>query len=97
MDNKIGAKFICIDEPDFFELIDTLYERLKGKDKGDKWIIPAEAMRRLNISSPTTLQGLRNSGSIKFSQYSKKQIMYDSDSIDEYLEKHARKPIKSWR
>jgi len=51
--NKIGARFICLDEPAFFELIDTLYERLKGKDTPDKWVPAETVMLMLNISSPT--------------------------------------------
>jgi hypothetical protein len=88
---KIEARFICVDEPAFFELIDTLYERLKDKDKGDKWITGDEVMRLLNISSPTTMQKLRDTSALRFSQMSKKLIMYDRASVDEYLEKHSRK------
>lgn len=91
MDNKIQTKFICLEESAFFELIDTLYERLKGREKGDKWITGNEVMRMLNISSPTTLQKLRDSGEIRMSQISKKLIMYERDSIENYLEKHSRK------
>ena len=90
--NKIGASFICLDEPAFFTLIDKLYERLKGKEQGDKWITGDEVMRMLNISSPTTLQKLRDNG-LRISQISKKLIMYDRASVEEYLEKHARKAI----
>jgi hypothetical protein len=93
MENKIQAKFICLNEPDFFELIDNLYERIKGKDKEDKWITGEEVMRLLNFSSPTTLQNLRNRGDVRFSQMSKKQILYDRASVDEYLEKHSSKRV----
>ena len=84
-----------MNEPDFFSLIDTLYARLKGKEEGDKWITGAEVKRMLNISSPTTMQSLRDSGAIRYSQPSKKIILYDRESVEEYLEKHSRK--QSWR
>jgi hypothetical protein len=88
---KIEARFICLDEPAFFSLLETLYARLKGKDKGDKWISGDEVMRLLNISSPTTLQKLRDTGALRISQLSKKIILYDRDSVEEYIEKHSRK------
>lgn len=88
---KIETKFICLSEPAFFELLDSLYDRLVDKSKGPRWLDPETAMAKLNISSPTTLQVLRDTGAIRFSQWSKKQIMYDSESIDEHLEKHANR------
>ena len=91
MENKIETKFICLSEPAFFELLDTLYERLKGGGKEDRWINSEIAMKKLNISSPTTLQQLRDTGAIRFSQYSRKQILYDKESIEEYLELHANR------
>jgi len=89
--NKINARFICIDEPAFYELIDSLYARLIDRNKGDKFITGEEVMRRLNISSPVTLQKLRDNGQLRISRLSKKIILYDSSSVDEYLEKHIRK------
>jgi hypothetical protein len=50
----------------------------------------AEAMKRLHIKSKTTLQKLRDKGKIRFSQHLRKNILYDLDSIYEYLEKHAK-------
>lgn len=88
---KIETKFICLSEPAFFELIDIVYDRFVDKAKGDKWIDGTEAKRRLNLSSPTSLQHLRDIGAIRFAQPSKKIILYDSDSINEYLEKHANR------
>ncbi|MEP7218857.1 MAG: helix-turn-helix domain-containing protein [Bacteroidota bacterium] len=46
-------------------------------------------MRLLNIKSRTTLQKLRDEGKIRFSQPQKKIILYDRDSIEAYLQKHA--------
>jgi len=60
-----------------------------GQIKEDKWISPEEAMTKLRIKSKTTLQKLRDEGKIRFSQPEKKIILYDSESIKEYLEKHS--------
>lgn len=91
MENKIGARFICLDEPAFYELLEALYSRLKVNEKGPKWVDTATVMKRLNISSPTTLQKIRDSGELRISMISKKLILYDSDSVNEYLEKRSRK------
>lgn len=76
----------------FFALINHVVTRIKQQQgiKEDKWLTPEEAMRKLKISSKTTLQKLRDEGKIRFSQPEKKHIVYDTHSIDEYFEKHAK-------
>lgn len=83
---------ICLEEEAFYILIDRVIERVNaGKTKvPDKWISGDEAMQMLRISSKTTLQKLRDEGKIRFSHPEKKHILYDRDSINEYLEKHAK-------
>lgn len=83
---------ICLEDKAFHALIDEVVERIKEqKDiKEDKWISPTEAMQKLRITSKTTLAALRNQGKIRYSQPERKIILYDSESIDEYLEKHAK-------
>lgn len=83
---------ICLQEPAFYELVEQVVLRLREKDGSQKlkWIDDEEAMNLLNIKSKTTLQKLRDEGRIRFSQPQKKVILYDRDSIMEYLEKHAR-------
>ena len=56
----------------------------------DKWIQTAEVMELLGVKSKTTLQKLRDEGSIRFSQPQKKIILYDRDSVMDYLDKHAK-------
>jgi predicted DNA-binding transcriptional regulator AlpA len=92
MEDKVGAKFICLEEQAFFELVETVFDRLQAKGKGEKWINGSQVMKMLNISSPTTLQKLRDEDAFKVSQLSKKLIMYDRESVEAYLEKKARKP-----
>ena len=83
---------ICLEETAFYTLIEQVVTRLKethGEEK-EKWISDEQAMQLLNIKSKTTLQKLRDEGKIRFSQPQKKIILYDRDSIDTYLQQHAR-------
>lgn len=83
---------ICIENQAFYELIEKVIKRVKENngEKEDKWISGEEAMKKLRITSKTTLQKLRDEGKIRFSQPEKKLILYDVDSLYEYLEKHAK-------
>lgn len=82
---------ICLQEEAFYELIDTVVDRLGVKQTAEnwKWLSDEQAMQLLNIKSKTTLQELRDNGDIRFAQPRKKVILYDRDSIHEYLERHA--------
>jgi hypothetical protein len=83
---------ICLEESAFYALIETVGDRLKEKQGSseDKWISGPEAMKKLRIKSKARLQKMRDEGVIKFSQPERKIILYDTDSINDYLEKHAR-------
>lgn len=83
---------ICLQDQAFYLLIEEVVKRIKEKNKieRDKWISTEEAMQKLRITSKTTLQKFRDEGRIRFSQPEKKIILYDVDSINEYLEKHAQ-------
>ena len=83
---------ICLENEAFYALIEQVIKRLKEKQniKEDKWISDEEAMVKLRIKSKTTLQKLRDEGLIRFSQPAKKIILYDTDSINDYLNKHAK-------
>lgn len=83
---------ICLEEKAFYSLIEEVVSRLSEKHsiKSDRWIDGDEAMRKLRIKSVSTLQSFRDEGKIRFSQPSKKIILYDSLSIDEFLEKNAK-------
>jgi len=85
-------EIICIEESAFYTLIERVVARLKDQHvEKEKWIGSEEAMKLLNIKSDTTLQKLRDEGRIRFSQPQKKIILYDRESIYNYLEKHAKK------
>lgn len=83
---------ICLQEDAFYVLIDQVLDHIKAKQRTseDKWISDEEAMKKLRITSKTTLQKLRDEGKIRFTHPEKKLILYDSDSINEYLEKHSK-------
>ena len=53
----------------------------------DKWILEEEAMRLLPITSRTELLSLIDQGKIHFFQINKKILLFDRDSIYEYLKK----------
>ncbi len=87
---------ICIEEKAFYTLLDRMVkhvESLLETDAPDKWIDKKEAMQLLRVKSTTTLQKLRDEGKIRFSQPERKHIVYDRDSINDYLEAHAIEPF----
>jgi hypothetical protein len=82
---------ICLEDNAFFELIDRVVSHIKETtNKEDKRLSTEQAMTRLKIKSKTTLQKLRDEGSIKYSHPEKKWILYDADSIDHYLKKRSK-------
>lgn len=83
---------ICLEDQAFYALIEQVVLRIKDTTgvKEDKWISGEEAMNLLRVSSKTTLQKLRDEGKIRFSQPERKIILYDRDSILEYLNQHAK-------
>lgn len=82
---------ICLEDDAFISLVEEVVTRLKEKERvSDTWVSAEEAMHKLRITSSSTLQRLRDEGKIRFSQPTKKHILYDIHSIDEYLEKHAK-------
>ena len=83
---------ICIQDEAFYALIELVIERIKETYglKEDRWISGEEAMQKLRINSKTTLQKLRDEGKIRFSQPARKYIVYDVDSINDFLEQNVK-------
>lgn len=83
---------ICLEDEALYVLIEQVVKRLTDGEEAvpDKWVSKEEAMRLLNIKSTTTLQKLRDEGKIRYTQPQKRIILYDRDSIDAYLDQHAR-------
>jgi len=84
------AKFICLEDKAFYELIDQIHEHLSEKlgRQEDRWIDGEDAMQKLHCGK-TKLQQLRNEGQIEFSKMDN-IILYNSESINSYIEKHKR-------
>lgn len=82
---------ICLEEEAFFQLVESTLLRLQtnSNSQQDLWIGDEEAMRMLHIKSKTTLQKLRDTGSIRFSQPLHKVILYDRESILKYIEQNV--------
>ncbi len=86
---------VCLESEAFYKLLDSVIQMFKpDKDKpGDKWISGPEAMRMMRIKSKATLQKMRDEGRIRFTQPEKKIILYDADSIRDYLEDFVYEPF----
>lgn len=87
-----SLNIICLETEAFYALVEDVCARLETKDE-DLWIDEEEAKRLLRIKSKTTLQKLRDEGAIRFSQPTKKIILYYRQSILDYLEKHAKEVL----
>jgi len=83
---------ICLQDEAFYALIEEVVERVKDKHttQDEIWITPERAMELLNIKSKSTLQNLRDTGAITYTQPQRKIILYKYDSILEYLEKNSK-------
>lgn len=81
---------IVFESESFYKLIDELVKHImKGQKVPNKWILEEEAMKMLGGIGKTQLWRLRSKGLIRYSQPSRKIILYDRDGILAYLEKHA--------
>jgi len=82
---------VCLETQAFYSLVDEVVKKLREQHKEKpKWVSTEEALEILHITSKTTLQKFRDEGRIRFSQPSAKVILYDRESLDEFLEKHAK-------
>ncbi len=90
---------ICLEEAAFYALIEKVVARLQPTptSKEDKWISGIEAMQLLRIKSKTTLQKLRDEGQIRYTQPEKKIILYDRDSINDFLDDFVQEPFEQWK
>ncbi|QHI38076.1 hypothetical protein IMCC3317_34600 [Kordia antarctica] len=83
---------ICLHDEAFYQLVEEVVGRIKEKQQlnQEKWVSQERAMEILNVKSRTTIQKLRDTGAISYSQPQKKIILYDYDSIMSYLETHRK-------
>lgn len=82
---------ICLQQPALKRLVDELLQYVDEKysQPREKWVNSETAMQLLNIRSRTTLAEIRDSGAIRFSNPSSKNLLYDRTSIEAYIEKHS--------
>ena len=87
---------ICLQDRAFYQLIDEVVERVMEKHQVSEppWVSPEEAMSILNVKSKTTMQELRDTGRVRFSQPSPKRVVYSRQSLYDYLEEHAKETFK---
>lgn len=82
---------ICLHDEAFYKLIEEIIAKLKLDEKSHQmdWIDGESAMAFLGIKK-STLQNIRNEGLIRYSQPTRKVILYYKPSLIEYLEKNAK-------
>lgn len=84
---------ICLKTSAFYALLDEVIAHIDEKHKllqDAKWIDGDKAMELLNITSRTTLQNIRDNGKIRFSKTSPKNILYDRESVMNYIDDNAQ-------
>lgn len=83
---------ICLEEPAFYALVEKVVSRIKEQQtiKEDRWITGEEAMQKLRVTSKTTLLKLRDEGKIRYVHASPRVILYDANSINDYLTKNSK-------
>lgn len=82
---------IALSKEDLKELIQELVTQIREQKPNAtfRWIDAEEAQKRLGIKR-TALYELRAKGAITYSQPNRKVILYDSESIDQYLLLHRK-------
>ena len=86
---------ICLPTEALYALIEEGMQRLRDKTiKEEKWIDTEEAMKLWGIKSKTTLKNLRDEGKVRFSQPQRKIVLYERDSIREYLDRMREELFK---
>lgn len=93
MQNKrSNIEIICLESDAFHALVDEVFNRITKEQSinNNPWITDEEAMQLLNIRSKTTLQSYRDNGKVRFTQPSRKVILYDRHSIMQFLDDQAK-------
>jgi hypothetical protein len=88
-----SKEIICLESKAFIDLLDRTVNYIKLTHQislENKWISPDEAKRMLGITSNTSLQKLRDEGKIRYTQPMHKVILYDRDSINDFLSLHSK-------
>jgi helix-turn-helix protein len=86
-------RVICIKSDAFYSLLDEVVAHIDLKfnlSKESPWLDSSETMKLLNITSRSTLQKWRDEGKFRYTQTSKKVILFERKSLLEFLEANAR-------
>ena len=84
---------ICLESEAFYQLVQKVIDQIKedhNDPKENRWISDHEAMSHLRIKSRSTLQQYRDEGKIRFSQPSRKIILYGRESIYDFINEHVK-------
>lgn len=90
-EDKTPQQFLMVSKEDLRTELVNIVEEMMQKPAQKVWISTEEAMGLLQLKSKSSMQKLRDSGAVEFSQPMKKIIVYRYSSILEYLERHSRK------
>ena len=80
---------IVIETEAFYKLVEEVTKKLSIPIER-KWIQEEELMELTGIKSKSTIQEWRNLGKIRFTQPSKKIILYDRESVMKFLDDNAQ-------
>ena len=81
---------ICLETEAYYKLIQEVIDIVKDQNqKEELWVDTETAMEILKITSKSTLQKFRDENRIRFSQISRKLILYYRPSLLDFLEQHV--------
>jgi poly(A) polymerase Pap1 len=81
-----------IAEKDLEALVARMIARFQEKPvEQDVWLTPKEALRKLNMTSKTSLYQLRVKGEITYTQPRRRVIQYSLKSIQDYLNRNIKR------
>ncbi len=92
MNAQNKPEMICLESLAFYRLIDNVADHIEERlevTQQNRWITGDEVLKLLGISSRTTLQKYRDEGKIRYSQITKKVILYDRKSILDFIETNS--------
>lgn len=89
--NQNPNQFFLVSKEDLREELLKMMEEMMQKPAPKIWVSTEEAMELLHLKSKTSMQKLRDTGAIEYSQPMTKVILYRYTSILEYLETHSYK------
>ena len=85
-----------MDEQVYYDLIEGLVDRIKTINHVEQspWINVDKALEMLSLTSQTTLKKFCDQGYIEVSKPSEKIVLYNRDSILQFLKKNVKKVRK---